>query len=205
MPKAFNELEKETIRKNLMEKGRELFGTYGLKKTSVGELTKAVNIAQGSFYIFFPSKEDLYLEILEEEEKELRQKLFSVTPIPEKITKLDLKNILKRSLELAEANPIIRRIYREEEYQLLLRKIPKSRLEALREKDIEALLALIKKWQQDGLMIPVRPDIIASTIRSVFFILLHKQEIGENIFSETINLLLELIARGLLIEQGEVM
>ena len=39
MPKTFTEKEKEIIRNVLIQKGRELFGNYGLKKTSITELT----------------------------------------------------------------------------------------------------------------------------------------------------------------------
>ncbi|UAL26941.1 TetR/AcrR family transcriptional regulator [Bacillus paralicheniformis] len=68
MPK-FTEKEKEAIRSALVQSGRELFAQLGLKKTSVGELTASAGIAQGSFYTFFNSKEELYFEILQEEEK----------------------------------------------------------------------------------------------------------------------------------------
>ena len=39
MPKTFTEKEKEIIRNALIHKGRELFSSYGLKKTSITELT----------------------------------------------------------------------------------------------------------------------------------------------------------------------
>ena len=52
MARGFTEREKEIIRNDLINTGRELFGTYGLKKTSIEDLTKAVGIAQGSFYTF---------------------------------------------------------------------------------------------------------------------------------------------------------
>ena len=68
MPKTFTGKEKEIIRKTLITKGRELFSKYGLKKTSITELTNSAGIAQGTFYNFFESKEELYFEILEQEE-----------------------------------------------------------------------------------------------------------------------------------------
>ncbi|MEC1287550.1 TetR/AcrR family transcriptional regulator, partial [Bacillus paralicheniformis] len=74
MPK-FTEKEKEAIRSALVQSGRELFAQLGLKKTSVGELTASAGIAQGSFYTFFDSKEELYFEILQQEEKKIRAQL----------------------------------------------------------------------------------------------------------------------------------
>ena len=71
MSRSFSDQEKNMIRTVLLEKGRELFARHGLKKTAVGELTAAAGIAQGSFYVFFNSKEELYFEILEMEEAKL--------------------------------------------------------------------------------------------------------------------------------------
>lgn len=38
MLRPFSEEEKERIRKLLLEKGKELFSLYGIKKTSIGEI-----------------------------------------------------------------------------------------------------------------------------------------------------------------------
>ena len=72
MPKAFSEIEKETIRSQMREKGKKLFEQHGLKKTSVDELTEAVGISKGAFYLFYESKEELLMEILEQIEKEIQ-------------------------------------------------------------------------------------------------------------------------------------
>ena len=63
MPKTFTEKEKQIIRNTLIQKGKDLFSIYGLNKTSINELTNAARIAHGTFYNFFNSKEELYLEI----------------------------------------------------------------------------------------------------------------------------------------------
>ncbi|MCK4258879.1 MAG: helix-turn-helix transcriptional regulator [Halanaerobiales bacterium] len=77
MAKAFSDNEKKIIKNAIIEKGRELFGKYGFKKTAIGDLTKSTGISQGSFYSFFNSKEELYFEILEIEEQVIREKLLS--------------------------------------------------------------------------------------------------------------------------------
>ncbi len=63
MPRAFTAVEKETIRDKLMEAGRACFLRYGLKKTTIEDLVKPTGIAKASFYLFFHSKEDLYVEL----------------------------------------------------------------------------------------------------------------------------------------------
>lgn len=63
MPRAFTETEKETIRSKLLEVGRSCFLRYGLKKTTIEDLTRPSGIAKASFYLFFESKEKLFIEV----------------------------------------------------------------------------------------------------------------------------------------------
>ena len=55
---------KRQIRERLLAAGREFFSRYGLRKTTVEELARKAGIAKGTFYLFFPSKEALYREVL---------------------------------------------------------------------------------------------------------------------------------------------
>ncbi|MCJ8012272.1 TetR/AcrR family transcriptional regulator [Paenibacillus sp. KQZ6P-2] len=72
MPKGLNEYEKQEITNSLIEQGKILFSELGFQKTSINEITKKVGIAPGTFYKFYNSKEELYFEILEREEDQLR-------------------------------------------------------------------------------------------------------------------------------------
>lgn len=64
MPR-FSDAEKENIRKKLLVEGERLFVAHGLKKLTIDELVKAVNIAKATFYTFYESKEYLYLDIVQ--------------------------------------------------------------------------------------------------------------------------------------------
>ena len=68
MPRVFSEGDREAIRRSLIDAGKALFLRYGIRKTSVEQLTHAVGIAKGTFYNFFDSKEDLCLAIFDQEE-----------------------------------------------------------------------------------------------------------------------------------------
>ncbi len=73
MAKHFTSSEKSAIQEELLEKGKDLFSRYGLKKTTISDLTTAVGIAKGTFYHFFDSKEILYFEIFLREERRLKK------------------------------------------------------------------------------------------------------------------------------------
>ncbi|BCJ94212.1 TetR family transcriptional regulator [Anaerocolumna cellulosilytica] len=71
MPKSFTEQEKSSIRQKLIADCKEKWERFGYKKTSIDELCLKAGISKGAFYIFFTSKEQLFLEALKEIQKNL--------------------------------------------------------------------------------------------------------------------------------------
>lgn len=64
MGRAYTEEERIEIRKKLMDAGLELFHDNNVKRLSITEVTGRAGIAQGGFYNFFESKEELIAEIM---------------------------------------------------------------------------------------------------------------------------------------------
>lgn len=64
MPKGFSAREKARIRAGLLRACRENWAAAGYKKISVDELCREAGISKGAFYLFFPSKEALFCEVL---------------------------------------------------------------------------------------------------------------------------------------------
>jgi len=56
------ERSRETRRK-LVDVGRRLWRAQGFAATTVGEICEAAGVAKGTFYFYFPRKEDLLIEI----------------------------------------------------------------------------------------------------------------------------------------------
>lgn len=198
MPKGFTDYEKERINSEIIEQGRRLFSTYGLKKTSIKEITKAVHISQGAFYIFYPSKEALYFKILELEEAKIKLKL-SETISNDKDS---VKKFLLRAYEVVDSNPFIRQVTFDDNMQELLRKLPEQELKAHLNRDTDALLPLFQRWQESGIRFNEDPEMVAALFRSIFFMALHKKEIGEAIYPKMIELLVNLVVDGLCREKA---
>lgn len=64
MPKSFSEHEKQNIRGILIDSCKYSWKNYGYKRTNIDELCQKAGISKGAFYIFFPSKEQLFYETL---------------------------------------------------------------------------------------------------------------------------------------------
>lgn len=77
MPRAFTKTERERIHDKLVDAGRLCFTRYGLKKTTIEDLVKLAGIAKSSFYLFFDSKEALYVELVMAEMPAMMQRLIA--------------------------------------------------------------------------------------------------------------------------------
>ena len=64
MPSIFSQEDKERIRTQLLAEGREMMLKRGITKMNIDELAESAGIAKGTFYNFFPSKQDFILEII---------------------------------------------------------------------------------------------------------------------------------------------
>ena len=201
MTRAFTDKENEVIKKTLLKTGREMFATLGLKKTGVAELTRAAGIAQGSFYNFYGSKEELFFALMEEEERLIQAKFSQL--LSGELTKEKLKLLLVEGLAVAESNTIIKQMMDPEIYQKVVRKLPSEKIQQHIENDSDNLAPLISHWQEAGQMQGLRPQVVSGLLRATFMIALHKQEIGEDIYPEVVELLAELLSAGLVKEGSE--
>ncbi|MGM1048268.1 MAG: TetR/AcrR family transcriptional regulator [Bacillota bacterium] len=203
MPR-FNEQEKAKIRLDLQQKGKHLFSVFGLKKTSIADLTKAAGIAQGTFYLFYSSKEELYFELLEQEEEMIRGQMAETYFNGSPLSRERFKQFLRESLAVLESNPFLRQLYDEEFAESLFRKLPADKLERNFTKDADDLLPVIKKGQHQGWIKPQNPEVIVSMIRSFILLSLQKHLIGDKHYRDTMNLFIDLITDGLIIETKEI-
>ena len=64
MPKTYTEEERKNIRLMLIEEAEKALFHGGVESVSVDELVRRVSIPKGTFYLFFKSKEELFLSVL---------------------------------------------------------------------------------------------------------------------------------------------
>ncbi|XEC94685.1 TetR/AcrR family transcriptional regulator [Paenibacillus tarimensis] len=200
MPK-FADKEKEYIYTLLVEQGRRMFSTMGVKKTSVADLTKAAGIAQGSFYSFFGSKEELFYTILVEEEAKIRSELLAPLLKGGQVTQEEFERFMHQSLRTIPDHPLLRQLYDEQLMEQLVRKLPEEKLKANFKGDADELRPLIERGQREGWMAQEDSDTIVSLIRSVVLLALQRRQIGEAQFEPTMRLLVRLITQGLIVER----
>ena len=109
MPPPFSTEDRARITEQLLETGRRLFTTQGLRKTSLDELVAPAGIAKTSFYAFFDSKEALYLELMLRQAPQLHRQLAAVLDQAEN-ARAALSGFLRTTLRMLEDNLLYHRL-----------------------------------------------------------------------------------------------
>lgn len=202
MPKAFSDREKKIIKKKLIGKAKEYFGIFGLKKTNIGDLTKSIGIAKGTFYNFYKSKEELFLDVLEKVEQDHVDFLSKEIINSDKSPKEVFKFFLKYRYNVIETESIIKMLLSSDEMDYLFRMLPETtRINHFirRKIDNEYMMQFTKKWQEDGLLKKIDPEILVNLYRIFAVISLGKEHVGKSKINETIDLLIDILAEYLII------
>jgi AcrR family transcriptional regulator len=181
----------------ILESGKELFSTQGFKDTNVADITKKAGIATGTFYLYYPSKDELFMEIYLEENEKLKRAIME-TVDPDGDPLIILLELIQKNMQGMAANPILREWYNKEVFNKIEEKFRQSN--GLERVDFlyHSFTEIIHKWQADGKM---RRDIDSGMIMALFSVVvmvdLHKDEIGFQYFPKIQEYLTEFILNGL--------
>ncbi len=62
----------EATRRRILDAAEAVFGESGYYEASISEITRRAGVAQGTFYIYFSSKHEIFVELVEDIGKRLR-------------------------------------------------------------------------------------------------------------------------------------
>lgn len=189
----FTEKQKQYLKKSILLEGRKLFKTYGYAKTSIQDITNKVGIAQGSFYSFFSSKADLYFAILEKEEEEIRQYFLKESLRPNETNEQFLARMLLQMTRFIDTNPLLHELFFENKLQEMMNDLSRTIIDSHIKNDELNLLPLINHWRSMGINFRVEPSLIASLLRAILLLSIHKEQIGTGEFHKTSKFIIEAV------------
>ena len=196
--RGFSDDERERIREELIATGREMFLTFGPDKTNVSDITEPVGIAKSTFYRFFDSKADLYVEIFIKERDEFLDRV--LTELAEED---DARRGTRRLFELyvawIEKSPLLRR-YVDSDYKSYLSDIPDEQIERHQQEAIGQIVPVVERWRESGQLRDVDTEHFLGVMGAVALITLHREDFddyGEGIYEEIRDLLVDCVAVGL--------
>lgn len=197
MPKALSAQERETIQNRLKSEARQCLHTLGIKKTTVDELVGRVHIPKGTFYLFYQSKELLFFDVLMDFHNELQADLISVVEQQQTLNTKDLVTILYSLFKRIDGS-FLAAMIQNNDIELLMRKLPPQLVQDHQRTDdlsMERFLSLLPLTLEEH-----RVQVFSAALRAVFLSMLHKSEIGEDVFDEALLLMLTGIVAQLLEE-----
>jgi AcrR family transcriptional regulator len=195
MPSPFSAEDRARITEHLLDAGRFLFTTQGLRKTSLDDLVAPAGIAKSSFYAFFASKEALYLELMLRQAPELHGRLAAVLDGAAN-ARAAIEGFLHTTVRMLDHDPLYRRlITHPEEMQAVARRMGPDEL--VRAQELMPLPAFLDAARGKGQVIDADPDELLGVLQTVLLVPLHRKDIGEHRYDAVLDRLIGIIATGL--------
>ena len=187
MPKTFSENEREYIKERLKEEAKLCLTQFGVRKTTVDELVKRVKIPKGTFYLFYESKELLLFEVFLAFHDEIQAKLISdITASNGELDAQKFTELIWGLYKMVEESFMLQ-FMTNGEMELLIRKLPPEVAKIHTEKDdfsVENLISLVPRMKK------VDCKAFSAALRGIFLAMLHKHEIGEEVFDEALKIMI---------------
>ncbi len=176
MPKTYTETERDNIRRDLREAASLCLRKYGVRHTTVDELVHMVNIPKGTFYLFYPNKESLFLDALVTFTKEEEGKYLEL------LEELDENHIVTSlttvffEMAISFYNSGLYRFLDDNQLAIVMRNLDetdKVRFETSRTSFITKILDYFSIDDEDDI------SAFSSAFNSVFYLMLHDDEIKD--------------------------
>ncbi|SES98526.1 transcriptional regulator, TetR family [Natronincola peptidivorans] len=201
MPRSFSKEEQEILYKRIFKVGRDFFYKNGFKKTSIKDITREVGIASGSFYQFFHSKEALFMKIYFEENYLITKEIMDTTNLTGN-PKVVIKEIFFRLASESNQETILGRHNHQEEFLNIIKKLDTREKDLARREVYCLFLPLLERWQREGLIKKISPDLILTFFDAIYYVEMHQEDLGASHFPILTNYLFEFVLEGIL-EKGE--
>ena len=188
MPKSYSEQEREYIRKRLKEEAAKCLAKYGVRRTTVDEIVKRVNIPKGTFYLFYKSKELLLFEVIQEQQENVNRELYqAISDMTDREFSAEkLTDVIFEFYKMTEKMPILK-LLDIGEVELLARKLPREIVEEHLQDDTDTIEKMF-------MLLPVKKEadikVISAAFHAIYFATLHKAEIGEEQYDEALRALI---------------
>ncbi|VTT87118.1 Transcriptional regulator, TetR family [Halorubrum sp. DM2] len=164
----FSDEDRERIRGELVEAGRELFTRHGFERTRIKDVTEAVDIGTSTFYQFFDSKETLYVAVLKRERDRLIEQVDAA--VADAATpREEVRTMLETLFDEVRSDPLISRMIVDNELQALLDQLSESERESLAADTPGEPLGYADRWVEDPSFRFDDPDLVRDAVTSLVF------------------------------------
>ena len=188
MPRALTEKEKCVQCQKLLEKGKAAVISYGIRKVSVEDIAKAANMAKGTFYQHFESKEKYLYALIEKIHQDAftqaERVIFSGTS-GEDAVRTNAGSYLKSLFTMPEIAFLIQN---EQDITTLFETFPNQELQSFKQMEAGLFGGLLKLAGIDTEK--VKPGIVHNYVHALFM-MMSSDLMTESDLPETVDLLVD--------------
>ncbi|GAB6878795.1 hypothetical protein JCM17823_10690 [Halorubrum gandharaense] len=200
---SFNDDDRDRIRAELVETGRELFTRFGFERTRIKDVTEAVGIGTSTFYQFFDSKEALYVAVLTAERAAIED-LIETAVADAETPKDEVRALLRTMFTETRSNPLIARLIVEGELQEIQDQLSDTECQSIAMPPAEDRITLAERWARMEAFRYDDPEMIRGIFRSLVFVTRAQESLIGTLhveaYEEVEERLIETIVDGLFVE-----
>ena len=176
MARKFSEDDRAEVRRKIMQECRTLFARHGVRKTTIDDIARAAEIGKGTVYLFFPSKEDLVFELIQEEYRAYGVLVDRLDKLPV-VTPGDVKEALRELFVMLGRSPLLQTLYDSGESDEISRILSKEK-QSEHEQDEECFFnELFEVLRNKGYSPKHGPEVIRGLFNVVWLAVMNKERI----------------------------
>jgi AcrR family transcriptional regulator len=193
MPKAFNEKERERIKEKLIASGRRRINAAGLRHLVVDDVARDAGISKGSFYSFYPTREEFILSVLESWEAEYRGELIREVTERGGSARERIERFFLGAFAILEKEPGLAHLGMKD-IQPIIERLPAERVMAHQAADQRVLAETFGRWVSEGLLAPDVTAAFPGLVPALFSIVMHKDDFPPASYQPAVKLIAEALA-----------
>lgn len=176
---------------------KELFSDKGFKDTNISDITKKAGMAVGTFYNYYASKEKLFMDIYLEENAKLKKSCLQSLDMSQSPLTV-VRQMMALNAEGILGNPILKEWYNKGVSAKIEQLFREEKGMQSADFMYDSFLEIVSQWQAEGKM---RTDLDSKMIMMIFAAITnidtHKEEIGLDYFPQLLEVMTELVIKGL--------
>jgi AcrR family transcriptional regulator len=203
MPKAFSETERARIRSRLISAGKRIINQVGVRLLVVDDIAREAGISKGSFYSFYPSREEFILAVLESWELEYRSALLREVVEGAGTARERIERFFLGTFEILEREPGLARLGMRD-IQMIIERLPPERMKAHQAVDNQVLEETLGRWISEGVLAPDTVEAFHGLVPALFSIAMHRNDFPPGTFEPAVKLIAEALALRIARGAGDV-
>jgi AcrR family transcriptional regulator len=192
----FSNDKREEVRKSIQKASVDLFSRHGIKKTTIDDIVRATGIGKGTFYLFYPSKEDLIFEMIKKgytPRYEFLQELEKADNLTEEYFKASFYNMIKKMAE----NPLLHQLYQSGDENFIANILSRDKLEEHSKDDEYFVRSLLRIMRLKGFKAKRSPEVINGLFHLIWISLIYRGDISQNGFDEIEGMVIDMVCQQL--------